>query len=305
MRLAYIIVSHFNLEQTLRLFNRLNHKQSCFVFHISKKCEPHYYEKLHEALKNHNNCFFSRRSNVRWGEFSIVQAVLNAIDTLIESKVDFDYAFLLSGQDYPIKSREEIVRTLRKNPGKQYMEFIPFSELKHISHWMEAYYFWVGNRLFWHPHHQSDNLIIAMYNFILSLFLPKDRKLPAGITPYKGSTWWTLTKDCIKYLHRHSHSPDGKRIIRFFKHTWHPSELYIQTVLMNSEYRENILNNDLRFILWAENDNGHPEILTEADYKDILSSDRLFARKFDPQIDATILDLIDKKIAGLNTLESG
>ncbi len=305
MRLAYIIVSHFNLEQTLRLFNRLNHKQSYFVFHISKKCEPHYYEKLREALKGHENCIFSKRSNVIWGEFSLVQAVLNSIDTLIESNVDFEYAFLLSGQCYPIKSREQIVQTLSINRGKQYLEIIPFSELNHISHWMETYHVWVGKRHFLHPNQRSDNLLIAIYNFIFSLFISKNRKLPENFVPYKGSTWWALTKDCIEFLHRQHHSPDGKKIIKYYKHTWHPAELYIQTVLMNSAYRESIINNDLRFILWPEKDEGHPNILTEANYKDIISSDRLFARKFDPQIDATILDLIDKKIAGLNTLESG
>jgi hypothetical protein len=300
MRLAYIIVSHFNFEQTLRLFNILNHKDSLFVFHVSKKCEPQYYEKLYTALKDHKNCFFPKRINVIWGSFSLVQAVLNAIDTLIESNVDFDYAFLLSGQDYPIKSHNHMVHTLSKNPGKQYLEFIPFSDLNHLSYWLEAYHFWVGKRRFCHPHQQSDNLIFAMYNFIFSLFLPKNRKLPENFVPYKGSTWWTLTRECLEFLHQQAHSPDGKKIIKYFKNTWHPTESYIQTTLMNSKFRGHIINNDLRFILWSENDNGHPKILTEADYKDIVSSDRLFARKFDLQVDATILDLLDEKIASGN-----
>lgn len=297
MKLAYIIVSHFNLEQTLRLFNKLNHEDSSFVFHVSKKSEPHYYQGLYTALKDNNNCYFSNRINVRWGEFSLVQAVFNGIDTLVESNVDYDYAFLLSGQDYPIKSRKEIVYALSKNPGKQYLEFIPFSKLNDIRYWLTAYHFWVGNCHFWHPHRRSDNLIIAIYNFVLPFFLPKYRKLPQEVTPYKGSTWWTLTRDCIEFLHQQFHSPGEKNIIKYFKNTWHPAEIFIQTILMNSKFRDQIINNDLRYILWPENDNGHPRILTEADYKDIISSDRLFARKFNPQIDAAILDLIDDKIA--------
>jgi hypothetical protein len=297
MRLAYIIVSHFNLEQTLRLFNMLNHKDACFVFHVSKKCEPQYYEKLYAALKDRENCFFTKRIDITWANFSFVQAELNAIDTLIENNVNFDYAFLLSGQDYPIKSHNDIVRTLNKKQGKQYLEFIPFSELKDINHWMQAYHFWVGKRRFWHPHERSENVIIRIYNLVFSIFLPKNRKLPHDLIPYKGSTWWTLTRDCIEFLYHQIHSPDGKKIVRYFKNTWHPTELYIQTILMNSKYRKDIINNDLRFILWQENDDGHPKMLTEADYEDIISSDRLFARKFNSQIDATILDLLDEKIA--------
>ena len=296
MRLAYIIVSHFNFIQTLRLFNKLNNQDSVFIFHVSKKCEPQYYEKLYAALKDRENCYFADRVNVTWGRFSLVQAVLNSIDTLVESKVDFNYAFLISGQDYPIKSHKHIAQTLSKNPGKQYMEFKPLGELNELRPWLENYHFWVGKRHFWHPHRRSDNLTIAIYNFILPLFLPKNRKLPQGFIPYKGSTWWVLTKDCIEFLHQHTHSSDKKKIIKFFKNTWHPAELYFQTILMNSKYRDEVINNDLRFILWAENDNGHPNILTAADFKDIISSNRLFARKFNAQIDSTILDLLDGKM---------
>jgi len=297
MKLAHIIVAHFNLKQTLRLYNRLNHKDSCFIFHVSKKCEPQEYEMLYRTLKDCKNCFFTKRINVIWGNFSFVQAMLNAIDTLIESKVDFDYASLHSGQDYPIKSHNHIVHRLSENRGKQYLEFIPFSELNHINHWLETYHFWVGKRHFWHPHQQSDKATIAFYNFIFSLFLPKNRELPQGFTPYKGSTWWTLSKDCVEFLHQQAHSPDGKKLIEYFKNTWHPAESFVQTILMNSKYRDHIINNDQRFILWPENDNGHPKILTQTDYKDMVSSDRLFARKFNTQIDATILDLLDEKLA--------
>jgi hypothetical protein len=296
MKFAHIIVTYFNLEQTLRLFNSLNHKDSCFVFHVSKKCEPKYFEMLYAALKDHNNCFFAKRINIVWSNFTFVQAMLNSIDTLVESKVDFDYAFLHSGQDYPVKSRNYIVNALSENRGKQYLEVIPFSELNHISNWLDTYHFWVGKRHFWHPHQRSNKIIIAFYNFVFSLFLPKNRELPQAFIPYKGSTWWTLTRDCVEFLHQQSHSPDGKKIIKYFKNTWHPAEFFVQTILMNSKYREDIINNDQRFIIWPENDDGHPKILTEADYNDIICSDRLFARKFNSRIDAKVLDLLDNKI---------
>lgn len=296
MKLAYIIVSHFNLEQTLRLFNSLNQKDAFFVFHVSKKCESEYYESLYAALKNHKNCLFSKRVNVIWGGFGLVQAVLNSIDTLVESNIDFDYAILLSGQDYPIKSQQDIVHTLTKNQGRQFLEFIPFRGLGELSHWVGTYHFWVGGHRFRYPHPRSDKALYTIYNLVLSFFLPKNRKLPEDIILYKGSTWWVLTRDCIDYLHKHSHSSNGKRMIKYFKNTWHSPELYIQTVLMNSAYRDQIVNNDLRFILWPEYDDGHPKILTDSDYNDIISSDRLFARKFDTKINATILDLLDEKI---------
>jgi hypothetical protein len=267
------------------------------VFHVSTKCEPEYYEKLYAALGDRENCFFSKRVNVIWGEFSLVQAALNAIDTLIEKNVNFDFAFLLSGQDYPIKSQNQIVHILSENREKQYMEFIPFSELNDLSHWIETYHFWAGKHRFQYPHQKTGNAISAIYNLFFSLFLPKNRKFPQGLTPYKGSTWWTLTRDCVEFLHQHNHSPNGKKILNFFKNTFHPAESYIQTILMNSKYRDCIVNNDLRFILWPQIDDGHPKILTITDFNDMVSSDRLFARKFNSQIDSKVLDLLDERAA--------
>ncbi len=54
------------------------------------------------------NIRFTKRQNVYWGDFNIVRAMLNCIETLAESEFDYDYAISLSGQDYPLKSPEEI-----------------------------------------------------------------------------------------------------------------------------------------------------------------------------------------------------
>jgi len=296
MKLAYLIVTHFNPKQTLRLYNKLNNKDTHFVFHISKTCEPQYYETLYSSLKDQPNCYFAKRADVRWAEFSLVQAVINAIDTLVESKIDFDYASLLSGQDYPIKSNKTITEFLKKNKGNQYLEHIPFSEINEISHWVENYHFWIGKRRFWYPYETTNNLFTKIYNSILSLFLPTKRTVPYGYIAYKGSFWWTLTRDCVEFIHQQIHSTTGKELIKFFKHMWHPTESFIHTILMNSDYSEQIINNDLRFILWPD-DSGHPKILTKQDFKEIVASDRLFGRKFDGRLDSTILDLVDNNIA--------
>jgi hypothetical protein len=52
----------------------------------------------------------------------------------------------------------------------------------------------------------------------------------------------------------------------------------------------------LRYILWKEikGNIGHPNILTTDNFDDIASSECLFGRKFDMQIDAKILDMIDE-----------
>jgi len=294
MKLVYIILAHTNFEQTFRLFNKLNTQNSTFVFHISKNCEPQFFERVQAVLKDFDNCFFAKRTRVRWGQFDINQAIIYAIDTIIDNQIDFEYAILLSGQCYPIKSNEIITQVLEQNKGKQFLESKPLNELNHIKEWVEKYHFWVGKRHFRYPYQASDSIIRKLSKSFLALFLPGKRRMPRGYIPYKGSFLWMLTKDCLYYLHKQIHSPVGKDLIKFLKHTNNSGEIFFHTILMNSMYKDSVINNDLRFIIWPAG--GHPYIFTSDDYKKIESSDCLFIRKVDTRIDSTILDLIDNKI---------
>lgn len=292
MKLVYIIIAHTNSEQTLRLVNNLNYNNSSFVFHISTNCESQFYETVYNTFKNYDNCFFARRANIRWGDFSTVQGTINAIDKIIESDLDFDYAVLLSGQDYPIKTNDEIARSIEKLNGKLLLETMTFKELRN---WVEKYHFWIRGHHYRYPSDTANGIIGKSYNYFFSLFFPKNRKLPYGYVAYKGSFWWTLPKDCIQYLHKHIHSKVGRNLIKFYRYTYHAAESYFQTILMKSPYRDHIINKDMRFILWPD-ESGHPKFLTSDDFNAIKSSEYLFGRKFDSRKDAKILDLIDQEL---------
>lgn len=298
MKIVYIILAHTNHKQTLRLFDRLNKEGVSFVFHISTTSDPRYFNKVYSALKDQPNCYFAERAVVRWGDFGVVQGTLNAIDTIYQEKLDYDVAILLSGQCYPLKPHEVICRTLEKYQGKQLVEYISFSE-KEDDYFdrITLHHFWLGGRHFWYPILGGRyKLLAALMNLILLPFVPKRKPMPDGFLFFKGSLWWTLTRDCVEFIQRHSHSEDGRNLIEFLKKTKHSGETYFQTVLMNSVYKESLINKDLRYILWDEVEGsiGHPNVLTIGDFENIASSECLFGRKFDMQMDAKILDRIDE-----------
>lgn len=56
------------------------------------------------------------------------------------------------------------------------------------------------------------------------------------------------------------------------------------------------MNDDLRFINWKDVDAGSPAVLVKNDFESLASSSKLFARKFDMNIDAEILDMIDREV---------
>lgn len=305
MKLVYIILAHTNFEQTKRLFDRLNKGDVSFVIHISTTSSSEYFNEVYSALKDEPNCYFAERAVVRWGDFGVVQGALNAIDTIVEQKLDYDFVSLLSGQSYPIKSHEVICETLEQYRGKQLLEYIPFSEIQdEFLHRIEPHHFWIGNRHFRHPHQGSGNKLFAnLIDFAISPFLPKRPPLPDGYVLFKGSFWWTLSKDCIEYIYEHVRTETGKNLIKFLKKTRHSGETYFQTVLMNSKYKDQVVNKDLRYILWkvALDEQGHPEVLTTQNFEGIASSECLFGRKFNLAVDAEIFDMIDEQLLSLDS----
>ncbi|MNL64977.1 hypothetical protein D3C87_1892530 [compost metagenome] len=64
---------------------------------------------------------------------------------------------------------------------------------------------------------------------------------------------------------------------------------------MNSPFKAQTVNDNLRYIDWAEGE-AHPNILRYEDLNKIRDSGMMFARKFDIEIDTSILDALDHHI---------
>jgi hypothetical protein len=85
---------------------------------------------------------------------------------------------------------------------------------------------------------------------------------------------------------------------RFFKYTWGSDEFVFQTLLYNSEFKKDMVNENYRYIDWSEG-KPNPKTLNITDFTLIAESNAFFARKFDQDMDPIILDEIDKRLLGL------
>lgn len=107
----------------------------------------------------------------------------------------------------------------------------------------------------------------------------------------KGTNWFSITDDFARYI-------VGKEqwVKRVFKFTYCCDEVFMQTLLINSPYKE--FDNDphaiMRLIDWNR---GKPYTFRAADYDELCESDMLFARKFDASIDSEIIEMIMEKNA--------
>lgn len=293
MKLTYIIMAHKNFSQFQRLIDRLNEPETTFIFHISSACEPGFYEQASAIYEGQDNIRFAPRTSIYWGDFSMVQASLHCIRTLLESNFHYEYAVFLSGQDYPLQPREGINQALAAGNGGQFMEFFTRDEFyPDTFHRLYGHHLWIRGRHLWFPHRATPSLKTRLFDGVLSLFLPRVRTLPDGCTGYKGSFWWMLTPDCIAYIDRFTRTPAGEHLKRYLKYTYHPSEYFYQTLLMNSAYKTQVINTDHHFAKWND-ESGHPKNLGMEDFDELLATPMLFGRKFDLAYDAAVLDALD------------
>ena len=103
VRIAYLILAHKNPEAINKMISALDYPGVDFYLHIDKK------SNIISDIKTNSNIFFtSNRIDTKWGHISLVESMLELMRSVKESKRGYDYVWLISGQDYPIKSNEYI-----------------------------------------------------------------------------------------------------------------------------------------------------------------------------------------------------
>lgn len=275
MGLAYIISAYKNLGQLARLVRRLNSDRSDIVVHVDRKTDDREYADLVSGLSNLPSVRFLDRHVCHWGGFGHVRATLKGIEELLCRGAQFDHAILLTGQDYPIKPLEAIRAFFEENRGRSFMGYNPLPSP------------------LWSPRGGLDRIEYRHVRWYgRHLRVPGKRAFPRGLTPFGGGAYWCLSYECVELVR--SFVVERPDVVRFFKHVDIPDEIFFQTVILNSELAETVVNDNLRHVDWFRGP--RPAVLGTGDVDKLKSSPKLFARKFDVTQDAAVLDAIDRDL---------
>jgi hypothetical protein len=282
VRIAYIISAYKQPDLLLRLIDRLNENTTNFLVHVDKKTDQHIFDRIVNGTRHMPNVRLLERHYCYWGDFGHVLATLKGIDEIYRKHIPFDYAVLLTGQDYPIKTNRQIHGFFEHSSGKSFMAYfaLPNSEwsnggLQRVERW----------HLRFRDHH---------FEFPGTNASSIRRRLPGGLKPFGGSSYWCLSRACIEYIYEFTHT--NVRVVNFFRYVDVPDEIFFQTILMNSRYATDIINEDMRYIEWRDLNSGNPSVLSKDDFPKLSASSKLFARKFDERVDMDILDMVDREI---------
>ncbi|MBA4852670.1 beta-1,6-N-acetylglucosaminyltransferase [Emticicia sp. BO119] len=276
MKIAHLILTHANPTQLKRLIESLVHPEADFYIHVDLKAaiEPFL------PLANNQVFFVQNRVKVYWGAYSIVQATVNSFKQILSSHRKYDYVNLMSGQDYALKSTEAIHAFFAQNPDKAFMDALLIN-----SEWQEALpkltkYHFVN-------YHFKGRYVVEK---IVNLFAPL-RKMPNNLIPVGRTQWFSMSLKHVEYIVEYLE--ENQNVRRFFEMTWGCDEIIFQTILYNSQYRKDIVNDSLRYIDWSEG-NASPKTFTIVDFPALMESGKLFARKFSLKDSAELLDELDK-----------
>jgi hypothetical protein len=297
VRIAYLVISHRNPAQVLRLVSALKEGPAAEVVvrHDERRSQldP-------AALERAGGRSLRDGIDVEWGSHSHLRMLLGAIGR-VRTELDPDWLMVVSGQDYPLRPMAEIEARLGAagedaflgNPWKLQTDTLPPAPANEFF-WRYAY---------WHARVPAATPELPRRLDRLAYV----RKLPAGGTllgirrarlPFgPASPCWVATDwpilgrraiDALLLAARH----DGP-LLRHYRRSFAGSESFIATVLMN-EPGLRVSGDDRRFVRFAA-DAPNPDLLTSSDLDTLLESGAHFARKFDAETDATVLDALDAR----------
>lgn len=288
MRHAWLILTHGNfaiLEKQLRF---LDSENADFFIHVDAKAD--FDEERFSAVTERSRVTFVPRRRISWGHFAIAEAELELLRAAAPGR--YDYYHLLSGVDVPVKSRAYIEEYFTRAPGTNYVNFLA-PEISRADLYRVMFYYPMQRYNIRKPAVRR-----ALRNFSAAVQLgfgvDRTRRLPDGFAFQKGAQWFSITHALAAYLLEKESEIRG-----IFSDTYCPDEMFVQTEIINSPFRdtlpENAFCNDyascLRYVDWKR---GNPYTFTDADLAELLSTPEtaLFARKFDYRSAPAVVDAL-------------
>lgn len=288
MKIVYIILAYKLPAMLNRLVDRIEDGSSLILIHVDRKTDDATYQAMTQRLGGRPKVHFLRERFVcNWADFGRVAASLAALRKFVSDGGVDDRIVLLSGQDYPLKPPIDVKAYFDVRPEISFIDNFPMPkpgwQIDGGMYLLERGRAASGLSA-WEIIRQLGSLIEADQ----SDSSPR-RRLPLRLVPFCGSSWWALTYDCASYVVQFV--DEHPEIVEFFDNVVVPDEMFFQTILLNSPFRDKILSDDLHLIEWSE---GGIRTFNASDFGRLVMSNKLFARKFDLHHNIEILDLLDE-----------
>jgi len=274
MKHAYLIVAHKDPDLLNVLVQHLDHEDNDIYIHLDKRVSLKQFTWISNTCRKSKCFFLEHRCRVSWGSQTQIKAELLLYEYALQ-KGHYDYFHLMSGCCMPIKPITFINQFYEDNRGKEFIGFFNRDRESIAYRIKYRFYFRHGYLI---NHSPLIASILQTYLIRLQKFFHITRE--CGMEPKKGPNWCTLTREAVEYL-----ISSKSFIKKYFYHGFCADEIYKQTILWNSPFRNQIYNQsfvpegNLYLTIWQGG--SHPYVFKSSDEELLLNSNMLFARKFD------------------------
>lgn len=300
---AYLLETHQYSKVLETLVRMIDDERNDIYVHIDKKVRNPYSHLIAQHVRK-SELYFVKNVKVYWGHVSMVKAEYSLFQAAFENGPYF-YYHLLSGNDLPIKSQDDIHAFFALHQGEEFI---------HLGFINEDRLRWVHTRRLFPPRGLCSNetWMGRKINLILKTITDDYVKVlrKVGYTNNKfpvyrsGSNWVSLTNRAVAIL-----LENKQKVLSCFKFTLCPDEFYKQTVLYNEmkktsgsshpirifhylDEKGTSFSSSMRLIDWKR---GGPYCFTIDDFDEIDHSNAMFCRKI---FDENLADRIYERFGG-------
>ncbi|WP_107495353.1 DUF5928 domain-containing protein [Thalassobius sp. I31.1] len=272
-KIAFILLCHKDPESIIKQAERLTATGDCISIHFDARANPEHYKRIKTELADNPDVTFARkRIKCGWGEWSLVQATLYAVEAAVEAFPRATHFYMLSGDCMAIKT-SKYAHNFLDNRDCDYVESFDYFKSDWIKTGMKE------ERLIYRHFFNERTQKKRFYgSFNLQRKLGLTRTVPNDLQVMIGSQWWCLRRNTIESILKYCR--EHPEVLRFFRTTWIPDETFFQTLVRHLIPSEEIDSRTLTFLMFS--DYGMPVTFYNDHYDLMLSQDFLFARKISP-----------------------
>ncbi len=273
-KIAYILLCHKDPEAIIRQAERLTATGDYIAIHFDARAPAADDQRIRSALDDNGQVTFAkRRRKCGWGEWSLVQATLSAVEAAFDAFPRATHFYMLSGDCMPIKTAEYTHRFLDEQ-NVDFIETVDYFNGDWIKTGMKE-----ERLIYRHYFNERKNKRLFYGALDLQRRLKLRRKPPADLQIRIGSQWWCLRRATIEKTLEFVRQ--RRDVTRFFATTWIPDETVFQTIVPHLVPQAEIISRPPTFLMFT--DYGMPVTFYNDHYDMLIGQDYLFARKISPE----------------------
>ncbi|XP_066282387.1 N-acetyllactosaminide beta-1,6-N-acetylglucosaminyl-transferase-like [Branchiostoma lanceolatum] len=289
--IAYILTVHKSAAQVELLLHSIYTPYNVYCIHVDKRSPSAFRAALSAVADCYDNVFISHRlESVVYGGYSRLQADLNCLHDLVESHVKWRYVINLAGQDFPLKTQNEIVAQLKVLCGQNDIPGVQSSSSIHSDR--------TG---FVHE-------VVSTNDGEMSVVKTEKRKSPPphNVTIYTGIAYYIASREFMSWVLK---DKVARNLLEWSQDTYSPDEFYWATLnklpAAPGGFSKPTWSSSIRAIKWVYFEGKqYPPcrgkyvrdvcVFGIGDLQWLINCHHLFANKFDLNFDPVVLQCLQE-----------